>query len=99
MPAMSFRGQQPGEIDNQARSSELRTLEWDYTDLANSYVFRPNYSGAAIDCLLELSGPASRHRVIDLGAGTAHLTVLLAERGCSVLALEPNHAMRQHGVA
>jgi SAM-dependent methyltransferase len=35
--------------------------------------------------------------VIDLGAGVAHLTIKLAERGLSVLALEPNAEMRRYG--
>jgi SAM-dependent methyltransferase len=37
--------------------------------------------------------------VIDLGAGTGHLTTPLAERGCNVVALEPNQKMRRHGIA
>src|SRR5437899_3066489 len=37
--------------------------------------------------------------VCDVGAGAAHLTRMLAARGCSVVAVEPNDAMRAHGIA
>ena len=76
-----------------------RALDWDYTRLADSYVQRPSYADAAIDWLLATAGPGAKRAAIDLGAGTGHLTAPLAERGCNVLALEPNDAMRRHGVA
>ena len=73
-------------------------LEWDYTQLADAYVKRPDYAGAAIDKLVETTGLGGGTRAIDLGAGAGHLTRMLAERGWYVLALEPNPAMRAHGV-
>lgn len=77
----------------------LRALDWDYTRLADAYVRRPEYASAAIDRLLAITGPASMRAVIDLGAGAGHLTAPLAQRGCTILALEPNEAMRRHGIA
>lgn len=74
-------------------------LDWDYTNLADSYVRRPDYAAAAIDRLMALVGPAATGAVIDLGAGAGHLTDALAQRGCDVVALEPNDAMRGHGIA
>ena len=76
-----------------------RHLDWDYTRLAESYGRRPDSAEAAIDRLLALIGSGARRSVVDLGAGAGHLTAALAERGCQVLALEPNEAMRRHGMA
>lgn len=72
-------------------------VDWDYTDLAASYVHRPGYAPAAIDRLFDLVGPLAT-TVIDLGAGAGHLTAPLADRAAEVLALEPNQAMRRLGV-
>ncbi|MEO0972316.1 MAG: class I SAM-dependent methyltransferase [Pseudomonadota bacterium] len=73
-------------------------LDWDYTRLADAYVYRPAYAQAAIDELMATVGLDAGAPVIDLGAGTGHLTVELAARGLDVLSLEPNDRMRAHGV-
>ena len=73
--------------------------DWDYARLADAYVRRPGYAPAAIDAFLDLAAPCARRMVIDLGAGTGHLTAPLAERAANIVALEPNLAMRCHGVA
>ena len=75
--------------------------EWDYTELAKAYLKRPDYAVEAIDRMLEI---ANVHRggteelVCDVGAGAAHLTLLLAKKGLTVHAVEPNDAMRANGV-
>jgi ubiquinone/menaquinone biosynthesis C-methylase UbiE len=74
-------------------------VEWDYTRLADAYIRRPGYAPQAVDALLGLAGPGATRMVVDLGAGTGLLTAPLAERCTSVLALEPNQAMRGHGIA
>lgn len=71
--------------------------KWDYTDLAQSYLKRPNYSPTAIDELVSLSGLSSGAKVCDVGAGVAHLTLELLKRGFQVTAVEPNDAMRALG--
>lgn len=69
--------------------------EWDYTPLAEAYVRRPGYAETAIDELVSVSGGPGR--VCDVGAGVAHLTLMLAARDCKVTAVEPNDAMREIG--
>lgn len=82
-----------------AGGSTTRQLAWDYTELADAYAYRPNYADAAIDRVLEASQIDRNARVIDLGAGTGHLTIKLAARGLRILALEPNARMRAIGMA
>lgn len=71
--------------------------EWDYTTLADAYLKRPNYADAAIDAMLSIAGVEKGDKVCDIGAGVAHLTLMLAARGLDVVAVEPNEAMRANG--
>jgi ubiquinone/menaquinone biosynthesis C-methylase UbiE len=71
--------------------------EWDYTDLARAYLKRPDYADTAVDALLERAAVRRGARVCDVGAGVAHLTLKLLERGLRVVAVEPNDAMRALG--
>jgi len=71
--------------------------EWDYTNLANAYLKRPDYSNAAVDAMLSVAGAEKNDKVCDVGAGVAHLTLMLAMRGMDVVAVEPNDAMRSNG--
>lgn len=71
--------------------------QWNYTELAKAYVNRPNYAKAAIDRIVETAGVSKGAYVCDVGAGVAHLTIPLLERGLIVDALEPNDAMRALG--
>ena len=70
--------------------------DWDYTALADAYAKRPDYAGPAIDAMLARAGTVGG-TACDIGAGTAHLARMLAERNWSVLAIEPNPAMRRIG--
>jgi ubiquinone/menaquinone biosynthesis C-methylase UbiE len=72
--------------------------EWDYTSLANAYLKRPDYADAAIDAMLSIAGSRANQRFCDVGAGVAHLTLMLAARGMEVVAVEPNDAMRANGI-
>ncbi|MCU0611133.1 MAG: class I SAM-dependent methyltransferase [Candidatus Eisenbacteria bacterium] len=55
---------------------------------------RPAYPPGLVDDLIDLAGIGQGARVLEIGAGTGQLTVLLAERGVSLVALElgPNLA-------
>ena len=72
--------------------------EWDYSTLADAYLKRPDYADAAIDAMLSISGAEKRDKFCDVGAGVAHLTLMLAARGLDVVAVEPNDAMRKNGI-
>lgn len=72
--------------------------EWDYTTLADAYLKRPDYADAAVDAMLSIARAAGGDKVCDVGAGVAHLTLMLAARGLDVSAVEPNDAMRANGV-
>jgi ubiquinone/menaquinone biosynthesis C-methylase UbiE len=78
----------------------MKIAAWDYTEHAKSYAARPNYAEAAIDKLVELVGvkKRKRHLVVDVGAGTANLTLMLLARGLRCIAVEPNQAMREIGM-
>ena len=71
--------------------------EWDYSDLAEAYLQRPDYSDDAIDELLTRAGLEAGARVCDVGAGVAHLTLKLLHRGLEVSPVEPNDEMRARG--
>lgn len=72
--------------------------EWDYTTLADAYLKRPDYADAAIDAMLAIAGAEKDDKICDVGAGVAHLTLMLAARGLDVTAVEPNDAMRANGI-
>jgi ubiquinone/menaquinone biosynthesis C-methylase UbiE len=72
--------------------------EWDYTTLADAYLKRPDYADAAIDAMLSIAGAEQGDKFCDVGAGVAHLTLMLAARSLDVIAVEPNDAMRANGI-
>lgn len=76
----------------------MMKTEWDYTTLAESYLKRPAYAEDAISTMLAHAGIQEGARICDVGAGTAHLTIPLAQRGYHVMAVEPNDAMREQGI-
>ena len=67
-----------------------------FSDRAEDYAkYRPSYPAAAIDSILEGLDNPLQLIAADIGAGTGISSRLLAERGLSVLAIEPNLEMRQ----
>lgn len=72
--------------------------EWDYTNLADAYLKRPDYADAAIDAMLKVANIEQGDMFCDVGAGVAHLTRMLAVRGLNITAVEPNVAMRANGI-
>lgn len=73
--------------------------EWDYSNLAEAYLTRPDYADEPIDQMAALAHLGQGARVCDIGAGVGHLTLMLAKRGFQVTALEPNDNMRRLGTA
>lgn len=83
--------------DNSSEATPLHTLNPlnRFSDRAEEYVkYRPSYPSAAIDKILE-GLTASQVIAADIGAGTGISSRLLAQRGVSVIAIEPNTAMRE----
>jgi SAM-dependent methyltransferase len=75
----------PGNADSVAR----------FDDRATDYVrYRPSYPAAAIDAVLDGLGPPDMLAAADIGAGTGISARLLADRGATVIAIEPGVAMR-----
>ena len=72
--------------------------QWDFTALADAYRKRPDYADAAIDAMLAIMGARKGDKICDVGAGLAHLTLMLIARGMDVIAVEPNDAMRANGI-
>jgi len=71
-----------------------------FDDRADLYArYRPSYPPEGIDCVLEGLGDPSTLVAADLGAGTGILSRLLADRGATVLAVEPNAQMRRAAAA
>lgn len=66
-----------------------------FTNRAADYVkYRPGYPEAVFDAMLDGLGEPTRIVAADVGAGTGISARLLGARGVSVLAIEPNAAMR-----
>jgi SAM-dependent methyltransferase len=67
-----------------------------FADRASDYaLFRPSYPGAAVDAALQGLSADRTLVAADIGAGTGISSRLLADRGVSVFAVEPNAAMRE----
>jgi SAM-dependent methyltransferase len=56
---------------------------------------RPGYPSAVATTLVERFGVDASWTVADIGAGTGIASVMFLELGCTVIAVEPNRAMRE----
>jgi SAM-dependent methyltransferase len=56
---------------------------------------RPSYPRAVIDDVIEAAGLRPPARILEVGAGTGKATLLFAERGIGVVALEPSPEMAE----
>ena len=67
-----------------------------FTSRAEDYAkYRPSYSPKVIDRIVAELDNVSKSVAADVGAGTGISSRLLADRGITVLAIEPNAAMKQ----
>ena len=69
---------------------------WDYSELAAAYINRPNYAEEAITIISNITGLKEGDRVCDIGAGVAHLTLMLASRDLFIKAIEPNDSIERN---
>jgi SAM-dependent methyltransferase len=56
---------------------------------------RPSYPPALVDDVLAFAGASAGYAAVEVGAGTGKATILFAERGLEVLALEPSAEMAE----
>lgn len=73
----------------------------DFTALAKQYINRPAYSEVLLRNILKTMDYEKKKdtfTVVEVGAGTGKLTRMLLEMGLTVIAVEPNDAMRQEGI-
>jgi ubiquinone/menaquinone biosynthesis C-methylase UbiE len=82
-------------------AKSVNSKQWDYTDHAAHYDKRPNYAPSAIAHLAEFvhAKTSGEYLVADIGAGTGALTILLQPHVARIIAIEPNKAMRDIGIA
>lgn len=73
-------------------------VAWDYTQLAQAYLSRPDYSSDVVRACLAIASVEKDDLACDVGAGVGHLTLMLLAKGIRVIAVEPNDAMRSIGV-
>ena len=72
----------------------------DFSQQAETYAScRPGYPAEMLDQLLHLARVGPGSRVAEIGAGTGLFTQLLIDRNLTVVAVEPNAAMRQQAQA
>lgn len=60
----------------------------------NYAAYRPSHAPQAVDAVLEGLGDPGKLVIADIGAGTGLSSRLFADRGATVIAIEPNAAMR-----
>jgi SAM-dependent methyltransferase len=51
--------------------------------------YRPGYPQELIDCIIELTGLPPAGKILEIGSGTGKATLLFAQRGYSILCVEP----------
>lgn len=81
-------------LDTNATRPRPIPLAWDFTTLADTYDFRPDYCASLIRDVLAAMRLRNGERALDIGAGTGKLTAHLCAHGLEVTALEPNARMR-----
>ncbi|GAC1388890.1 MAG: class I SAM-dependent methyltransferase [Vulcanimicrobiaceae bacterium] len=68
-----------------------------FANRADDYAkYRPSYPAAAVDWIFHSLGDPRKLRVADIGSGTGISARLLADRGCQVVAVDPNPDMVAH---
>src|SRR5262245_39857316 len=81
------------------RPSDYQPLER-FTGLAKLYAqYRPSYPEAALDYIIHRAGLNAHSVLVDVGCGTGIATRQFAERGMSVIGIEPNEEMRRQAKA
>ncbi|HWM01027.1 MAG TPA: class I SAM-dependent methyltransferase [Actinophytocola sp.] len=75
----------------------MSTVQYDFTNYAATYEYRPDYAPQVLDAVRRVTGVAPGDLACDIGAGSGHLTLPLLEYGLEVDAVEPTPAMQEIG--
>jgi ubiquinone/menaquinone biosynthesis C-methylase UbiE len=86
---------QAGRQASKPYTEDMKT-DWDYTNLASSYIDRVDYATSAVRRILMKVN--LNPKICDIGAGVGHLTKLLAPSAVTIDAIEPNNNMRDIGM-
>ena len=70
-------------INREAASRSFNSVPADYD------TYRPSYPRELVDSLIELTGIPPAGKILEVGAGTGKATLLFAERGFSIVCIEP----------
>jgi SAM-dependent methyltransferase len=80
--------------DHERDVSQDRHRRLSFGSVAEQYDrLRPGYPAAVIDAILHYADARPGDAILDVGAGTGRATLLFAERGYAVTAIEPDGAM------
>jgi hypothetical protein len=72
--------------------------EWNNMLLPDAYINHPGYADVVIDAIFSIVGAKKGDKLCDVGAGVAHLSVMLAAIGMDVLTIESNNVIRATGI-
>ena len=78
--------------------SDLKSTERFSNRVADYVRYRPTYPTALLDWLRDAQGVGADWRVADVGAGTGISSKMFLDAGHTVVAVEPNAAMREAAV-
>lgn len=82
----------PSHFQDDASSDHQRRLS--FGSVAGQYDrHRPSYPAEMVDAVLEYAGAQPGDRILDVGAGTGRATLLFAQRGMRLTAIEPDSGM------
>jgi ubiquinone/menaquinone biosynthesis C-methylase UbiE len=82
----------PSDFDGDVSKDRHRRLS--FGSVAEQYDrHRPGYPAEMVDAVLDYARASPGDRILDVGAGTARATLLFAERGYELTAIEPDGEM------
>jgi ubiquinone/menaquinone biosynthesis C-methylase UbiE len=76
--------------ENTTESTNWKADSQSFDDVAERYhAYRPGYPSELIEDIIRLSGIQPDGRILEIGSGTGKATLMFAQKGYSILCLEP----------